>query len=222
MVAMSVHRQRLECQWLLDMLARVLGFWTLRREYISLSDTSSTGLGNELERLKRSIAREYERRSTPDQRFTSMRPVVWDTQTTELATFKTNGSVTLEVTPEGTTTSLRGWAIAVDEVLVSLPGAKVDDDVLYVLLTHHGDGSVRDDEGTWRNVEFRPRKVGCEFDLDGTVIGRRGLLVDPEVKGSALTPYGHWTLEVREEDNPGLDLSEVNAIHIGFRGVSRA
>ena len=109
---------------------------------------------------------------------------------------------------------------------VSVPGFKTPTNTILVRLTHSGRAPFLGANGN--RVEFTHSAVevfyAYEVDANGKETQTGGGALgsgpnNPEYIG--LSPCTAWLLEVRESDNPGLDLSAVQNVMLNFSGLCR-
>lgn len=221
-MARAVEELKRDCVWMLSMEHRTLEFWTLRERKFEAVDYSSVSLANAHARVVTEVARELERRNQPDQRFDSSRPLRWtrEKHPRMLDSLVRTGRVTLQLRPEDAFAGR--WGVTVDEVSVVVAGAKTATGVLFIKLTHHGNGVTLDAANRKLSLTYRPRSVFVEYEIEPpNEVYTSGKLVDAEAGKSYLSPFGGWTIEVLPSRNEGLDLSDVSSIELRFRGFAR-
>lgn len=107
---------------------------------------------------------------------------------------------------------------------ISVPGFKTTENALMIRLIHSGRAPFLDANGNRVEFSHRAEEVFYSYLVDShgnpTKTGGGSLgggNVNPDYIG--LSPCTGWTLEIRESENSGLDLSAVNQVLINFSGL---
>jgi hypothetical protein len=88
-----------------------------------------------------------------------------------------------------------------------------------VELVHHGNTRIRDVDGEWHHFAHAPRPTLIYLPLESGTSIVESLEGDSEVDVTflRLSPFAIWTIEVRPQENPALDLTGVTLMSLAFK-----
>ncbi|MDB5036298.1 MAG: hypothetical protein JWQ98_3539 [Chlorobi bacterium] len=115
----------------------------------------------------------------------------------------------------------RGWVqVLATNFAVDLPGVRTSGGSISVQLIHSGSGVVFDKKEKPMEFSHIRRLADYTYRIaDGTKEGGGNLGGDDDNKQYiGLSPYATWTLRIKADANPGLDLSAVKEIRLTFAG----
>lgn len=122
--------------------------------------------------------------------------------------------------PLGTLPGL--YQVTATDFSILLTGAKTTDNHLMIRLQHSGCAQFQDSAGGTITFSHNPIDVYYAYAIDTngniTVIGGGSLSSSAYI---GLSPSTCWTLTMRADENPGLDLSRLTQIAVNYAGKSR-
>ncbi|WPC43926.1 hypothetical protein [Clostridium sp. JS66] len=114
--------------------------------------------------------------------------------------------------------------IRISKVRVWVKGAKTSDNMLQVNIIHSGTEKIVDSDDTKFCFKHDPRYTLFKYDVTNNQIEQDGDLgwQDTETKEnySLVGPFTHWVIEIDDNWNEGLDLSEVTEVNFEFYGTN--
>ncbi|MFD2171786.1 hypothetical protein [Tumebacillus lipolyticus] len=118
--------------------------------------------------------------------------------------------------------------VRVEKVRAWIHGAKTEDDLLHVKITHTGEEEITDLQGDLYRFKHKPRNADFVYQISDRRVktdGQMGVSVQLGGGGSDQTravsyalvgPFTFWQIEVAEENNAGRDISQVTDIELEF------